>query len=297
MLTKYIPNTITRGVGRSMLVGSKHSPTILFVGGVAGVVGTVVLACRATLKAPSVIDDLKKNLDVANEVVRLESSTINEKDTNKAKAYIYFIAARDLGKLYGPSVVLGSLSIAALTGSHNILTKRNAGLTAAYAVIEKSFDDYRKRVKNELGEDKDREFLHGTEDREIIRDSKQGAKIETIKSPKDPSKYARFFDQSCPRFQGTPEYNLYFLKCAQIYANDMLRSRGHITLNEVYDAIGIPRSEAGFVVGWVWDKGGDDFVDFGIFDSNGQASRDFVNGREGAILLDFNVDGLIYNKI
>ena len=60
--------------------------------------------------------------------------------------------------------------------------------------------------------------------------------------------------------------------------------------------LGIPRSQAGAVVGWVLGEG-DDYIDFGMFDGNNMATRDFVNGYERSILLDFNVDGVIYDLI
>jgi hypothetical protein len=113
-----------------------------------------------------------------------------------------------------------------------------------------------------------------------------------------PSIYARFFDESCPSWNTNGEYNLIFLNCQQKYANDLLNSRGHVFLNEVYDMLGTPRSTAGSVTGWLKTEDGStvNFVDFGIYDED-HVVRDFVNGAEGSILLDFNLDGVIYDKI
>jgi hypothetical protein len=97
-----------------------------------------------------------------------------------------------------------------------------------------------------------------------------------------------------PNWQKNSEHNKLFLKCQQSYANDMLQARGHVFLNEVYSWLGLEHSKAGAVVGWVINSDGDNFVDFGIFDPGN--SR-FVNGQERSILLDFNVDGVIYDKI
>ena len=91
------------------------------------------------------------------------------------------------------------------------------------------------------------------------------------------------------------DYNMMFLRQQQNYFNDLLRVRKHVFLNEVYDALGIPRSQAGAVVGWMISEENDNFIDFGIFDGDKPRSRDFVNGYENSILLDFNVDGVIYN--
>jgi hypothetical protein len=202
--------------------------------------------------------------------------------------------------LYAPAIACGALSIGALAGSHRVLTKRNLALTAAYSAVEKGFNDYRTRVVEEFGEDKDRELRYGTDTEKITTEGKDGkTKTKEVKivGPNSASVYARFFDEYCKNWKRQPEYNLLFLQCQQNYANDLLQSRGHIFLNEVYDMIGIDRSKAGAVVGWVISKDGDNFVDFGIFDGDNPKARDFVNGREGSILLDFNVDGVIYDKI
>ena len=201
-------------------------------------------------------------------------------------------------KLYIPAVIVGGLSIAALTKSHNILTRRNVALTAAYSALEKGFDEYRARVVEKYGEDEDRNLRYGTEQVEIV-DEKGKKKLVTRVGPGEPSVYARFFDNGSTSWNKEPEYNLIFLKCQQNYANDLLHSRGHVFLNEVYDMCGIPRSKAGAVVGWLLSKNGetDNWINFGVFDGRTEIARDFVNGREGAILLDFNVDGVIYDKI
>jgi hypothetical protein len=183
-----------------------------------------------------------------------------------------------------------------LTKSHNLLNERNAALTAAYAAVDKAFNQYRTRVVEKYGEEEDQELRYSAQDVEVVNE-KTGKKTTRRRVGDDePSMYARFFDELSTSWSKEPEYNLVFLKCQQSYANDMLKTRGHVFLNEVYDALGIERTKAGQVVGWVISKDGDNFIDFGIY-TNQDRVRDFVNGREGAILLDFNVDGVIYDKI
>lgn len=123
-------------------------------------------------------------------------------------------------------------------------------------------------------------------------------KVEKIESKKDqtvqPSQYARFFDESCHGWSKDPEANLLFLKLQQEYANSLLRSRGYMFLNEVYEMLGIPKSKEGQLVGWVYNEEnptGDNYIDFGIF---AKSNSKFVNGYERNILLDFNVDGCIF---
>ena len=112
-----------------------------------------------------------------------------------------------------------------------------------------------------------------------------------------PSDYARFFDETCIGWTKDPEYNLTFLKDRQRYVNDMLKAKGHLFLNEVYDLLSIPRTKAGAMVGWIYDeKNAPDCnkVDFGIYD---ERNLDFVNGYKNIALLDFNVDGNILDYI
>jgi hypothetical protein len=267
--------------------------------GVVGVVGTVVLASRATLKLEEVLTDIENKKSIAETLRSKKNALYSEEDYRKDMVVLRLQMITGVLKLYGPAVLVGALSIAALTGSHVALARRNMALTAAYAAIEKGFKEYRSRVVKEYGEDKDRELRYGSVKKDIVEETATGPKVTTTKrcDPNEVSIYARFFDENNANFQREAVYNRIFLQCQQNYFNDILHSRGHVFLNEVYDALGMDRSRAGAVVGWVLSKASDNFVDFGIFNGNSPAVRDFVNGDEGAILLDFNVDGVIYDKI
>jgi hypothetical protein len=296
---KFIPNAVTLRICRTVLIGQKHSPAILFGAGVVGVVASTVLACRASLNLDMTIQQTQDKLEQAKSFHEQGHANYTDKEYRPDVARIYAKGVVSLGKLYGPAIVLGVVSIGALAGSHNILTKRNAALTAAYAALDKGFKQYRSRVIDEYGEDKDREFRYGAEEREIL-DHSTGELVKTgIKqvAPGDPSIYARFFDEYSKNWERTPEHNFFFVKCQQTYANDRLRARGHVFLNEVYESLGLDHTTAGAIVGWVMSGNGDNYIDFGIFDGDNPRARDFVNGREGSILLDFNVDGVIYDKI
>lgn len=297
---KVIPKAVTNKFGRQLLHLQKASPQVMFVGGVVGVVGAGVLACRATLKVSDVLDKHEELKEKATALLEADGRVYDEKTYAKDMTVIKVKTILDLTKLFAPAVGLGALSVAMLTGSHVVLNRRNASLTAAYAAVDQAFDQYRDRVRAELGEDRDRNFRYGTETvEEKIEDADGKKKIikHTRVASGEPSQYARFFDQLCTNWVRNPEYNAIFLRAQQNYMNELLQARGHVFLNEVYDALGIPRSGAGAVVGWVLGKGGDDFISFGIFDLDKPEVRDFVNGREDSILLDFNVDGVIYDKI
>lgn len=123
----------------------------------------------------------------------------------------------------------------------------------------------------------------------------EGCGTKPIASP-----YARFFDESCLGWTKNSEYNLMYLTTQQKYCNDLLRNKGHLFLNEVYDILDMPRTSAGQVVGWIYDKEhpvGDNFVDFGLYDVTDESKVKFVNGYTSTVLLDFNVDGNILDLL
>lgn len=291
-----VRNAVTSKVGRQILTAKKHSPTIMFAGGVVGVIGTTVLACRATLKLEEVVDEGARLEELAR---TLEHKNYSQEDSQQDLIKIKVQTAVNIAKLYAPAAAVGIVSVAALTGSHVVLSKRNAAVMAAYSALDKGFNEYRARVREELGEEKDREFRHGVETREETVEGKDGPKTvkKRVIAPDVPSVYARFFDEGSSSWSRQPEYNQLFLNCQQNYANDLLRSRGHVFLNEVYDMLGIERTKAGAVVGWILNGEGDNFIDFGIYDGKNERTRAFVNGDERSILLDFNVDGVIYDMI
>lgn len=303
-----IGTALSKMTGRTGLVLKAKSPEILLFVGIAGVVGAAVMACRATLKVKDVIANHNDTVEEINDCCRkvedgiIPAEEYTEDDRKKHLTTTYFHTAFAFVKLYGPAVTLGAASIACIIGGHGIMKKRNVALMAAYKALEEGFNAYRKRVVDELGEEKDYMFKHNLRAEEITETevgedgkSKKVKKTQMVSDdPNKLSKYARFFDESCREWSKTPEYNLYFLKAQQNYFNDMLQSRGHVFLNEVYDNLGMERSQAGTIVGWVLGAG-DNYIDFGIFDGDRERSRAFVNGRERSILLDFNVDGVIYD--
>lgn len=296
---KFMPEAVSKAIARQALIAEKHSPALLFGTGIVGMIGSTVLACRATLKSQYILEQAADDLEAAKSLEhRLYTESEIETERKHEVSIIYVRTATKIGRLYAPAVVLGGASVAALARSHNILNRRNAALTAAYAALDRGFAEYRQRVIDKYGEEEDRHLRYGAREVKVI--SEETGKTSTVLrvSDEEPSVYARFFDPLSTSWQKEPEYNLIFLRCQQNFANDLLRARGHVFLNEVYDMLGIPRSKAGSVVGWIMSREGtDNYIDLGIFTGDDHNVRDFVNGREGSILLDFNVDGVIFDKI
>lgn len=298
MNLKPLARLVTSKVGRQVLTFKKHSPTIFFVAGIAGVIGTVVLASRATLKLDEVLEETNERLDDIREAGEANDPNYDANDQLQDKVYVYTQAVTKITVLYAPAVALGLLSIGALTGSHIVLTKRNMAVTAAYAALDKGFREYRQRIADKYGAEKEREFRYDTEDKTIVEETETGPVTKTVTRVKHGSIYSRLFDQTNINWCPTPGYNRNFISTQQNYANDLLRDRGHVLLNDVYDMLGMERSKEGCVVGWVLDGGNsDNYIDFGVFEGDRERGMRFVMGTEMSIWLDFNVDGVVYDKI
>ena len=304
MKSELISNAI-RFANRSKLQIKKHSPEILLTAGIIGTITSTIIACKQTLKVNDILKEKKERCDAVRECQNNDEIEYTEKDASKDLTAIYAQTGIKLFKLYSPAIALGTISIASIISGHRILQKRNIAIAAAYAILDKSFTRYRENVIQEYGQGVDQAMRFGLKKTEItVKDKKGKEKKEVIEEMQEGnwvySDYARFFDAASQSFEKDPEYNLMFLRRQQDYANDLLKSRGHLFLNEVYDLLDIPRTKAGQVVGWIYDPKnntkGDNYVDFGIYKNN-SAHRRFVNGLEYNILLDFNVDGVIYDLI
>lgn len=309
---------ITENVGRafkkSKLQVKKHSPEILMIGGAIGVVSSAIMACRATTKLSKVMNEHKSTVEqihhVANhpEVIG-ENATYTQDDAKKDLRIVHAQTGLKVVKLYVPSVILGALSLTCMITSNNILRKRNAAIAAAYAAVDTGFKNYRHNVVERFGNEVDKELKYNIKAKEIEevkvdKDGKEKKEKRTVNVTgiDGYSDYARFYDDGCDNWQKDAEHNLWYLRQQENYANEKLKANGYLFLNEVYDMLGIPRTKAGQIVGWIYDTKnpnhkGDNCVDFGIYDLHKQANRDFVNGYERSILLDFNVDGPIYDLI
>ena len=296
-----------RMYNNSKNVVEKHSPEILAGVGVVGVVASTVMACKATMKLNDILEESKETRNKIREVEsnpRYEEQYSHE-DAKKDLTINYTQTGLKIAKLYAPAVILGSASLGCLLASNDILRKRNAALSAAYMTVDKSFKEYRQRVVDRFGEEVEKEIRYNIKAEEITstvvaEDGSETTITETVKTmdPNLYSDYAKFFDEASPYWQKDPEYNFMFLKSQQQYANDLLKARGRLFLNEVYEMLGIDKTKAGQIVGWVYNPEnpiGDNFVDFGIFDMSKERVRAFVNGYEPNILLDFNVDGNIWD--
>jgi Family of unknown function (DUF6353) len=291
-----IPVGLTRTFARTVLKAKKHSPHIFFAAGVIGMTTTVVLACRATLKLEKSVDDIKTDfhgIKTMREDANKDLIKYSEQDYYRDMLYLYGRTATKITILYAPTVTIGTLSIAALTGSHIQLTRRNAALTATLAGLSKAFDEYRMRVREEIGEERELEIHRGIRTEEIETDGIK--ELVKVTDPGGWSPFVREFNEDNPMFRNSQELNRLTIHTAQNYANHMLHARGHYFLNDAYDSLGFPRTVEGSVVGWLDDGDGAGFIDFGLFEAVNQPTPLFDIRR--SFILDFNVDGVIFREI
>lgn len=299
-----IMKSVNGVASKAVMKLKKHSPEILVVAGIAGTVVSAVLACKATTKVAEILNETKGTLDTIHE--GMETGAINgqeytTEDGKKDTVVVYAQTGVKLAKLYAPAIILGTLSITSILASNNILRKRNVALGAAYAAIDKSFKEYRGRVIKRFGEQVDTELKYGIkakkfEEIEVDPETGKEKKVKKTVMVADPnlqSDYAVYFDSKSRNYETNPDYNRMFLKAQQAFANDKLQTRGHLFLNEVLDDLDLPRTSAGQIVGWTKD-GPDGYVNFRIV----EVERETEDGRhEPALLLDFNVEGNIWEKM
>ena len=299
-----IMKSVNGVASKAVMKLKKHSPEILVVAGIAGTVVSAVLACKATTKVAEILDETKGTLDTIHE--GMETGAINgqeytTEDGKKDTVVVYAQTGMKLAKLYGPAIILGTLSITSILVSNNILRKRNVALGAAYVAIDKSFKEYRGRVIERFGDQVDTELKYGIkakkfEEIEVDPETGKEKKVKKTVMVADPnlqSDYAVYFDSKSRNYETNPDYNRMFLKAQQAFANDKLQTRGHLFLNEVLDDLDLPRTPAGQIVGWTKD-GPDGYVNFRIV----EVERETEDGRhEPALLLDFNVEGNIWEKM
>ena len=305
-----VSTSAVKFAGKAEFAIKKNSPEILLGAGIVGFVGTIVLACRATCRADEVLEFHRrkiKDINDAKEIADADPEGEMSYDIEiyrQDKAVRYLKTTGSLAKLYAPTIAVGTLSLACFLTSRNIMQKRYLGVVAAYNGLSAAFEEYRKRVRDEYGEGLDKHFRYGTtydelpvydENGKKTKEKEQVEKTETgMVMQTDDS--CRFFDSSNPNWDKNPTFSMMWLRGQQNILNDILHTRGHVFLNEVYDALGFPHPPQGAVLGWI-DGEGDNCIDFGLYDPNKESVRRFVNGVDNVIMLEFNHDGVIWDKI
>ena len=294
----------------------KAKPELLLAAGVGLGVACVVAACKETLQVEEVVDNTKKRLDDIHETEekvkegQIVPQDYTPVDAARDKAIVYAKAGKDPIKVYWPSILLGTASVACVLTSHGIMRSRNLKLIASYTALDEAHRQYRERVIGAIGEEAEKKLYSGEKYEKVevkfkdengettYSDATEGPVYNAINSP-----YTRLFDEMNPRWEDDPTLNKFFLVQTENYCNQRLVAKGHLFLNEVLEELGFPHTSNGAITGWIYDKDKDKRVSFGLDrgfydpEAEGQVVRDFHNGFNPSIMLMFNVDGVIYDKI
>lgn len=294
----------------------KHSPEILVGAGIVGFVGTVILACKATTKAESVLDQHKHDMDIvkeSKETYKNAPQVYSETDYKRDVVTVYTKTFVRFVRLYWPAATLGLISAACILKAHGLMSERNLALLAAYKSSEEAFLNYRNRVAAEIGEKREDDIMHGVHKIEVEETDDNGKtkkkKVETVDPDlvkNDPSRI--LFDEMNPNWQDDPKANKTFLKSVERWANTVLKSRGHLFLNELRYELGLDPIPEGQLLGWIYSKNpivgdGDNCVDLGIYQhagdptDEGMVKRQFFYGNNPSVMLYLNYDGIIWDKI
>lgn len=290
-----LKSTVTRTAVKALERVNQNSPTILTTVGVVGGVVSTVFTAKATLKLPAITNDFRANK------IEVRANAENKRQLGKDMTVVHASYGKQLVRLYGVPVGIGIVSIACVLQAHNILSRREATAVAALGLVETAFGEYRERVREEFGPEKERELRFGKSTREKGKDAAGNDAVSTEFENEELLKkdlYSAWFDKDNVNWSPHPDYNLVFLRANERWANDRLYARGHLFLNEVFEQLGLPHTQAGAMTGWIVSSGpdGDNKVEFGL-DHDDLGIRQYREGAETRILLDFNVDGEIVSKI
>jgi hypothetical protein len=282
-----IPTGMAGVVGRGGLVLKKHAPMILTVVGLASMTAGAVVAVKQTLKLEEVVEDVEHRVRIAKE---------HPEDAGALRK-AYLRSALEFTKLYGPAVSMFASGIVSVAVGHGLLQRRNVQLVAAVNAVEKSFQAYRERVIKDLGEEKDRDYMLGIDETTAKGEDGRKSTLTDVDVSKM-NQFSRIFDETNDYWQNEdPSFNQFFLTTEQRIINDILLHRGHVFLNEVYDRLGFKRIPEGNVLGWIVSKDGPNYIDFGLYDASTESKRNFINGYEKSIWLNFNIQGEVLSKI
>lgn len=296
---KFVPKRARRASARAGLKIQKHSPTILVVGGVVGGITTVVMAVKASKKADVVIENHKaERAEVGPVPSKAVATPEQRKDVQLRVMETYFNTGMNLAKVYGPTLMVGSLSFGSILYGHKILHGRHVASVAAYTGLMEQFGAYRGRVRQTLGEKAELDIYNGAHG-EYVEDPDHKGEFKLTPVFADDVKFDAelrpWFDTENPNNNTDPEITKLWLTGQQAYMNQKLQLRGHLMLNEVRDALNLPRTAQGQLLGWVdGNPNGDSFVDFGFMSDDHPSAVAFRAGESRSVRLNFNVDGQVH---
>ena len=282
---------ITQLIGKVKLGAKRNAPELLLGLGLFTGTATLVMTNRAAKK--SLVLKSKLEMDKADMELQLNTGALTEEDAALELKQKYTKYALDLAKEYAVPAGLYAATVASVFSAYKIQKNRQLALSAALAACTTAYTSLVAKLKNgaEAGLSA-QEVLDGIEVTKHVDEDGVVTYEKTHGEPID-SLYKVRFDKYSPCWEKDKFQNEATLRSEENWANDILRVQGYLFLNDVYDRLGLPRTKAGQIVGWVLDGEGDGFVDFGLTDCE---TYNDVRFDSNAFDLNFNVDGDILSK-
>lgn len=279
----------------------KASPEICMVAGIGCIVGGTILACRATLKAPKILEVHEKNMDKIRNNEELEDKEIKKQTTR-----VYCDTFVSFAKLYGPAVFIEVTGILLECNGFRLEKRDKKDAMALAASTASAFASYREYIRDKYGDSVDKAALLGLREETVeveevdengkTRKKKKKVPVATAKE----SPYLKYFTKSNPNWKGTDDLNEIFFRSLESWSNDKLRINGRLTLEDVYRAFGFkidPKDPMCLGVGWIFDEEnpmGDNRIAF-------HREKVWLHNDDGELeeawAIDFNVDGDIYKEL
>ena len=284
---------------------SKHAPTILSVGASVGVVATSAFAWHAGRTFEDVeYRNYERIKDCQNRANGIPDEEVPSIERRNRLAF-----ALDAARHIAPTVIIGGTTIALIYFSNSISRKRMAALSAAYFAVQNAFDNYKSKMVNALGKETVDKIVqpklpnYGKTAEEILEnDDRNDAADVTdavLSMVRECSPYARVISEtSSTAWDPNEDYTTMNLTEIQAWANRRLEKKGHLFLNEVFDQLGLSRMKEGALVGWLKNGDGDGYVSFGDIEGSIYRVPDYERKSiHSNVVVDFNVDGVIWDKI
>lgn len=222
----------------------KHSPEIMTGIGIAGMATSTVLAVRATPKALMLIEEEKRRI---NADIRQEAKANGDEVVPVVDKLEPIDMVKTTWRCYIPAVAMGTVSMACLIGASSVSVRRNATLAAAYTLSESMLKDYRDKVIETVGEEKEKEVRKAVAKEQIERNPVANNEV-VITSTGDDLCYdvlsGRYFKSDVSK-----------IKQAVNEINRQLLFDTYISLNSFYYAIGLEETKIGDALGWTVEKG------------------------------------------
>ena len=303
-IIKNVGANLTRFGSKMLFKAKKSSPELLIAGGAALLIVSTVMACKATKKAEEAIEDCEAKVNMINK--ESEEMTISDNDR---KNYIRQAKVKMIGQMlqiYAVPAAIGAVGFTLIFTSHGIMKKRNGALIAAYNALDAAFQKYRERVKaSENGAELDRQYMYGDDypreaddglDRNAIYDvNKEGLKL-AHGNPYGPYGF-EFSKYTTNKWMPHSQSNLNTIRSAEEWGDRQLRFFGHLFLNDMLKYLGLDEVPWGQLVGWIrGEKDGDGKVII-LATEDQEALEMDTEGWKRPILLDFNCDGVIWDRI